>query len=140
MSPHALIPRLSRRQMLSVLATLPLVSGSLLNPNAASAQGTPSGNSLPSWNDGATKQSILKFVAAVTREGSSDFVPPAERIATFDNDGSLWVEQPRYTQLTFALDRVRLRHPCIQNGRTRSRSRRSLRTTWGRSPKSAIKV
>ena len=90
MSPHALIPRLSRRQMLSVLATLPLVSGSLLNPNAASAQGTPSGNSLPSWNDGATKQSILEFVAAVTREGSSDFVPPAERIATFDNDGTLW--------------------------------------------------
>ncbi len=107
MSPHALIPRLSRRQMLSVLATLPLVSGSLLHPNAASAQGTPSGNSLPSWNDGATKQSILEFVAAVTREGSSDFVPPAERIATFDNDGTLWVEQPRYTQLTFALDRVK---------------------------------
>jgi len=93
--------------MLSVLATLPLVSGSLLHPNAASAQGTPSGNSLPSWNDGATKQSILEFVAAVTREGSSDFVPPAERIATFDNDGTLWVEQPRYTQLTFALDRVK---------------------------------
>jgi len=93
--------------MLPVLATLPLVSGSLLHPNAASAQGTPSGNSLPSWNDGATKQSILEFVAAVTREGSSDFVPPAERIATFDNDGTLWVEQPRYTQLTFALDRVK---------------------------------
>jgi len=97
--------------MLSVLATLPLVSGSLLHPNAASAQGTPSGNSLPSWNDGATKQSILEFVAAVTREGSSDFVPPAERIATFDNDGTLWVEQPRYTQLTFALDRVKAEAP-----------------------------
>jgi haloacid dehalogenase-like hydrolase len=64
------------------------------------------GSSLPSWNDGAAKQSILNFVAAVTREGSPDFVPPADRIATFDNDGTLWVEQPMYTQLSFALDRV----------------------------------
>ena len=61
---------------------------------------------LPSWNDGRTKQSILDFVAAVTREGSPDFVPPPERIATFDNDGTLWVEHPMYTQLAFALDRV----------------------------------
>ena len=66
-----------------------------------------SGSSLPSWNDGATKQSILNFVAAVTQRGSPDFVPPAERIATFDNDGTLWVEHPMYTQLTFALDRVK---------------------------------
>lgn len=66
-----------------------------------------SGSSLPSWNDGATKQSILNFVAAVTQQGSPDFVPPADRIATFDNDGTLWVEQPMYTQLSFALDRVK---------------------------------
>ena len=62
---------------------------------------------LPSWNEGATKQAILNFVAAVTREGSADFVPPAERIATFDNDGTLWVEHPMYTQLAFGLDRVK---------------------------------
>jgi hypothetical protein len=111
MSPKALIPGPSRRQMLSVLAALPLVSGSLLHPEAASAQAAASGNPLPSWNDGATKQSILDFVAAVTREGSPDFVPPAERIATFDNDGTLWVEHPMYTQLAFALDRVKALAP-----------------------------
>jgi hypothetical protein len=97
--------------MLSVLAALPLVSGSLLHPEAASAQAATTVNPLPSWNDGATKQSILDFVAAVTREGSPDFVPPAERIATFDNDGTLWVEHPMYTQLAFALDRVRALAP-----------------------------
>jgi phosphoglycolate phosphatase-like HAD superfamily hydrolase len=69
---------------------------------------------LPSWNDGAAKQAIVKFVAKVTKEGSPDFVPPAERIATFDNDGTLWAEQPMYFQLLFALDRVKAlasRHP-----------------------------
>ena len=111
MSPKALIPGPSRRQMLSVLAALPLVSGGLLHPEAASAQATTTANPLPSWNDEATKQSILDFVAAVTREGSPDFVPPAERIATFDNDGTLWVEHPMYTQLAFALDRVKALAP-----------------------------
>ena len=62
---------------------------------------------LPSWNDGKTKQSILTFVATVTQEGSPEFVPPAERIATFDNDGTLWAEQPMYFQLAFAIDRVK---------------------------------
>jgi haloacid dehalogenase-like hydrolase len=111
MSPKPFLPGPSRRQMLSVLATLPLVSGSLLHPDAASAQAATSANPLPSWNDGATKQSILDFVAAVTREGSPDFMPPAERIATFDNDGTLWVEHPMYTQLTFVLDRVKVLAP-----------------------------
>jgi hypothetical protein len=92
--------------MLSVLGALPLFSGMLLKPPAASAQTATSDTSLPSWNEGATKQSILDFVAAVTGEGSPDFVPPAERIATFDNDGTLWVEHPMYTQLVFVLDRV----------------------------------
>jgi hypothetical protein len=77
----------------------------------ASAQAVTSDNPLPSWNDGPTKQAILDFVAAVTREGSPDFVPPAERIATFDNDGTLWVEHPMYTQLAFALDRVKAMAP-----------------------------
>lgn len=62
---------------------------------------------LPSWNDGASKQSIIDFVTRVTKEGSADFVPPAERIATFDNDGTLWAEQPMYFQLFFVLDRVK---------------------------------
>ena len=65
------------------------------------------GDPLPSWNDGPPKQSILSFVTAVSREGSPDFVPASQRIATFDNDGTLWCEQPMYVQLAFALDRVK---------------------------------
>lgn len=64
-------------------------------------------NSLPSWNDGASKSAIVDFVEAVTTEGSTDFVKPADRIAVFDNDGTLWSEQPVYFQLLFALDRLR---------------------------------
>jgi phosphoglycolate phosphatase-like HAD superfamily hydrolase len=62
---------------------------------------------LPSWNDGTSKQSILTFASKVTKEGSPDFVPAAERIATFDNDGTLWAEQPLYFQLLFGIDRVK---------------------------------
>jgi phosphoserine phosphatase len=66
---------------------------------------------LASWNDGAAKQSIIDFVKRVTTEGSPDFVPVAERIATFDNDGTLWCEQPLPTQLYFVLDRVKALAP-----------------------------
>ena len=66
---------------------------------------------LSSWNDGKTKQSIVDFVTKITKAGSPDFIPPAERIATFDNDGTLWAEQPLYFQLFFALDRVKVLAP-----------------------------
>src|SRR5262245_3206880 len=69
---------------------------------------------LPSWNDGPTKSAIINFVTKTTTEGGSDFVPVQERIATFDNDGTLWCEHPMYVQLFFALDRVKdlaPRHP-----------------------------
>jgi phosphoserine phosphatase len=62
---------------------------------------------LMSWNDGAAKQALVEFVARVTEQGSPDFVPPLERIAVFDNDGTLWVEQPMPVQAFFALDRLR---------------------------------
>jgi phosphoserine phosphatase len=62
---------------------------------------------LPSWNDTAPKAAILAFVEKVTKEGSTDFVAEPERIAVFDNDGTLWVEHPMYTQLAFVLDRVK---------------------------------
>jgi hypothetical protein len=62
---------------------------------------------LASWNDTASKKAIVNFVEKTTRQGSPDFVPPPERIATFDNDGTLWSEQPMYFQLFFALDRVK---------------------------------
>ncbi len=63
---------------------------------------------LSSWNDGATKQAIVEFIAQVSDPDSPSFVPPAERIAVFDNDGTLWAEQPLYVQLIFALDRVKV--------------------------------
>jgi phosphoglycolate phosphatase-like HAD superfamily hydrolase len=62
---------------------------------------------LPAWNDGAAKQSILEFVAKVTQEGGPEFVPPMDRIAVFDNDGTLWAEQPIYFQAFFTFDRVK---------------------------------
>ena len=78
--------------------------------SGASAETDP----LPSWNDGPTKQSIVDFVTKVTTEGGPDFVKPEERIATFDNDGTLWIEQPMYNQFVFAVDQVKAKaneHP-----------------------------
>ena len=72
---------------------------------------SPAPDPLPSWNDGKARQAIVDFVEKVTKEGSPDFVPPAERTATFDNDGTLWAEQPLYFQLLFALDRVKALAP-----------------------------
>lgn len=66
---------------------------------------------LPSWNDGPSRQAILEFVAAVTKEGGQDYVAPVDRIAVFDNDGTLWSEQPLYFQLIFALDQVKVMAP-----------------------------
>ena len=66
---------------------------------------------LASWNDGTAKQAIVEFVAAVTDKGGPDYVPPAERIAVFDNDGTLWSEKPAYFQLLFAIDRIKALAP-----------------------------
>lgn len=66
---------------------------------------------LPSWNDTSPKQSIISFVEKTTKEGSADFVPPAERIATFDNDGCLWAEQPMYFQAIYIFDRIKALAP-----------------------------
>jgi phosphoglycolate phosphatase-like HAD superfamily hydrolase len=81
-----------------------LVAGLLANPAFAA-------DPLPSWNDTAPKQTILAFVEKVTKEGSPDFVPVAERIATFDNDGTLWSEQPMYFQAFFIFDRIKALAP-----------------------------
>ena len=74
---------------------------------------------MPSWNEGATKSSILDFVARVTTQGGPFFVPVDQRIATFDNDGTLWVEQPMYIQLAFALDRVKALAPMHPEWKTK---------------------
>jgi phosphoglycolate phosphatase-like HAD superfamily hydrolase len=91
----------TRRALLAALVGLALCGGGLAPTRAQAA------DPLPSWNDGKIKQSILDFVAAVTKAGDPNYVPPAERIATIDNDGTLWVEQPIYTQFAFAIDDVK---------------------------------
>lgn len=93
---------LSRRRLfltfIAMLAPITVACSGL----TASAQDDP----LPSWNDGTAKQAIVEFVMATTKEGSATFVPPSERIATFDQDGTLWVEHPMYSQVIYCLERV----------------------------------
>jgi phosphoglycolate phosphatase-like HAD superfamily hydrolase len=90
--------RLTLFKLLLLVLLLPLLS--LRVPVAAD-------DPLPSWNNGPHKQAIIDFVTRVTKEGGPDFVPPAQRIAVFDNDGTLWCEQPVYFQFLFACDRVK---------------------------------
>jgi len=80
----------------------------MLVVGVATAQST---DPLPSWNDGTTKRSIVEFVQKATTPGTPDFVPPDARVATFDNDGTLWAEKPMYFQVFFALDRVKALAP-----------------------------
>jgi phosphoglycolate phosphatase-like HAD superfamily hydrolase len=83
----------------------------LLTTAVASTAPALAAEPLPSWNEGPVKKSIVDFVAAVTRQGAPTFVPVAERIAVFDNDGTLWSEQPAYFQLLFIIDRVKALAP-----------------------------
>jgi phosphoglycolate phosphatase-like HAD superfamily hydrolase len=99
----------------SLFAFLLAVAFSVLGGRGAHAQGDP----LPSWNDGAAKTSITGFVVRTTTQGSPDFVPPDQRIATFDNDGTLWAEQPIYFQVAFAIDRVKAMAPQRPEWRTK---------------------
>jgi phosphoglycolate phosphatase-like HAD superfamily hydrolase len=94
---------INRRVLISSLATLPVLSATLL-PGAALAQ-APS-VPLLSWNEGTAKQAILDFVRLTTDRSSPSYVAPEERIAVFDQDGTLWVEQPMYTQVVYCLERV----------------------------------
>jgi phosphoserine phosphatase len=102
--------------LLGVLLPLPGGQATAI-PTAAEVAIAPShlamqsGDPLPSWNDGPRKQAILDFVAAATNEGTTDFVPIPDRVATFDMDGTLWVEMPLYVQSTFSLDRIKAMVP-----------------------------
>jgi phosphoglycolate phosphatase-like HAD superfamily hydrolase len=93
----------SRRIVLGALAAWPVLPALF---GATNAQAAGAADPLPSWNEGPAKQAILDFIRVTTDAASKDFVPPEERIATFDQDGTLWVEQPMYTQLIYCLDRV----------------------------------
>ena len=96
--------RAARPIVLAFLLCLNLVVATSIGARAA-------GDALPSWNDGPAKAAIVDFVTRVTTEGGADFVPVAERIATFDNDGTLWSEQPLYFQFIFMMDRVKALAP-----------------------------
>ncbi len=105
-------------------------------PRLGLAEAATAADPLPSWNDGAAKQAIVDFVKATTDSASPNFVPPEERIATFDQDGTLWVEHPMYSQVVYCLDRV----PALvkakpELARMSSRSRRCCPATARRSPK-----
>jgi phosphoserine phosphatase len=109
-------PVVDRRAILSSLAALPTLFVAL---RATAAVAPMQSDPLPSWNEGATKTSILDFVTRVTAQGGPDFVPPERRIATFDNDGTLWIEQPMYVQLAFVLDRVKAMAPMHPEWKTK---------------------
>src|SRR5215471_10267298 len=101
----ARVPGVTRRIVLQALALA-----------LAACAGSPADTAdpLPSWNPGAARAAIVDFVRDVTTVGSSSFVPPAQRIAVFDNDSTLWTESPQYTQILFMLDQVKAatpRHP-----------------------------
>ncbi len=102
----------NRRALLSTLATLPALAGLGLTaaqaqlPAGSAPQGPLPADPLASWNEGPAKQAILDFVRATTDPASPKLVPPDERIATFDQDGTLWVEHPVYSQLIYCFDRV----------------------------------
>jgi phosphoserine phosphatase len=95
---------IDRRALVSALALLPALSGTLL-PRSAQAQATQ-GAALSSWNEGPARQAILDFVRTTTDRSSASYVAPEERIAVFDQDGTLWVEHPMYSQVVYCLDRV----------------------------------
>src|SRR5712664_1941592 len=96
---------INRRTLLSALAVIPALSGPFLSA-ATQAQAATSSDALPSWNDGPAKQAIVDFVRATTDQASPKCVAPEERIATFDQDGTRWVEHPMYSQVIYCLDRV----------------------------------
>ena len=83
-----------------------LLAAALVGVVAFTATIAQAADPLASWNDGPAKQAIVEFVKATTTQGSPQFVPPEERVATFDQDGTLWVEHPMYTQVMYCLERV----------------------------------
>ena len=109
MSPR---PAFTRRSILAALSVAVLCG---LASRGVQAQSDP----LPFWNDGAAKTSIVDFVARVTAQGGAEFVPVDERIATFDNDGTLWSEQPVYFEVAFAIDRIKAMAPQHPEWKTR---------------------
>jgi hypothetical protein len=93
---------MKKRPGLNAFARVLVFATSLLLVSQVAAHTDP----LPSWNEGLAKKAIIEFVQTTTTQGSPKFVPPTERVATFDQDGTLWVEHPIYTQVMYVLERV----------------------------------
>jgi len=111
---------IDRRTLVAGLALFPAVNTELWSSSALAQPAAP----LPSWNEGPAKQAILDFVRAATDQASPKFVPPDDRVATFDQDGTLWVEQPIYTQVVYCLERV----PAVAAQRPELKKREPFKT------------
>src|SRR5262245_25884150 len=121
-SPMKSLPRrpaISRRSFLMAAAGLPLLSLPYIRTGQAQTV-----DPLPSWNNGMAKETIVGFVQATVDKAMRTYVPPEQRIATFDQDGTLWVEQPMYTQVLYCLDRV----PAVVKQRPQLRERQPFKT------------
>jgi hypothetical protein len=121
MEPPVFPSGVSRRILLSTVAALPALSELVV---AAAANAQTAAEVLPSWNDGPAKQAVIDFVRTTTTQGSANFVPPEERIAEFDQDGTLWVEQPVYTQVVYCLEHV----PALVQEKPALKNREPFRT------------
>ncbi len=123
MKPIVPCSGISRRALLSALALLPVLSGTLL-PTPSPAQTAAPGGLLASWNDGPAKQAIVDFVCATIDRAGPSYVFPEDRIAVFDQDGTLWVEHPMYTQVVYCLERV----PAVVEKRLELRNAQPFKT------------
>ncbi len=126
---------IDRRVMLSSLAMLPALSGAFLS-SVAQAQTATSADPLASWNDGAAKKAILDFVRATTDRASPSYVSPEERIAVFDQDGTLWVEHPMYSQVVYCLERV----PAVVEKKPELKSVEPFKTVLSRNREAMAKL
>ena len=111
---------ITRRAVLSAVAALPILASPRIRTSAWAQGADP----LPSWNNGAAKQAIIAFVQATTDASSPKFVPEEARVATFDQDGTLWVEHPMYTQVLYCLERV----PVLVKQKPQLRDRQPFKT------------
>jgi hypothetical protein len=121
-------------QLAALGCTQPSDTGARPAQGAGSPAPPATVDPLPSWNDTRPKKAIVAFVDRVTKEGSPDFVPVAERIATFDNDGTLWAEQPMYTQVFFVMDRVKALAPEHPEWKTKQPFASLLKGDWRARP------
>jgi phosphoglycolate phosphatase-like HAD superfamily hydrolase len=126
---------LDRRSLLSALAVLPALSETLLPATSQAQPATPTAL-LASWNDGAAKQAIVEFVRRTTDKASASFVPPEERIAVFDQDGTLWSEHPIYAQVVYCLDRV----PAVVAKKPGLRTAEPFKTVLSGNPEALAKL